>query len=876
MALTDIELDKLARNIEFLDAAQKARVLELLEEREALRRLDDAREHFLAFAKAVWPDFIAGAHHTLMAEKFELVAAGKLKRLIIDMPPRFCLALDTPIPTPKGWATMADLRPGDEVFGPDGKPTRVLGKSEVHTDHRCFKITTVDGAEVVCDEGHLWSVGIERKRPGVFKLRTTGELFDRQTRLRERRRPWVPDTAPVEYAPVGPLPLPPYTFGMWIGNGHKDQAIVTNDTRDLAAVRAVVESEGIRTTNQATPLTFGMLGVKVVLRAMGVLGNKRIPEVYMRASVEDRLRLLYGLFDSDGCAARNGHCTITTTDPGLRDQYRELLWSVGIRTHVYSFVPTFEGKIYDRAWVLGFYAENFGLAGRKRDRTRATAKPVRRYIQIEEHPTVPVQCIEVDRPDGLFLAGKGFVVTHNTKSEFGSWLLPAWFLGRFPKKKIIQVSNNDDLASGFGRRVRNLLDGIDMMTAEGAEPQITYQDIFPKVKLASDSKAAGLWHTNWGGEYFSVGVKGKVTGRGADIAIVDDPHSEQEAKQAETNPAVFDDVYSWYTSGIRQRLQPGGAIIIVVTRWSKRDLVGQVLRQMEKDIAAGVPEGQYDKWDVLSLPAILDEGQPSERSMWPGFWPLPELQRTRNALPVSKWQAQYQQNPTSDSAAILKREYWRMWGSSQEKCPGPRHLRAWENLEPPACDYIIQSWDAAATANDRSHPSAMTLWGVFKAEDPATGKEVNNIILLSAFKQRMEFPELKRKAKQFYDEDRPDTLLIENKSAGMQLIQEFRSMGIPAESFTGSSRGSRGIPNDKVARANLISDVFASRFVWAPERRFADEVITQCADFPAGDEDDLVDSTVQAMLRFREGGMIRTANDDEEEEVPRRRRRRAY
>lgn len=487
-----------------------------------------------------------------------------------------------------------------------------------------------------------------------------------------------------------------------------------------------------------------------------------------------------------------------------------------------------------------------------------------------------------------------------TKSEFSSWLLPAWFLGKNPKKKIIQTSNTENLAAGFGRRVRNLIDGESLTGEETTGSASAYQQIFPNIRLAQDSKAAAGWHTNFGGEYFAIGVNGKVTGKGADIAIVDDPHSEQEAKQAEHSPEIFDSVYEWYTSGIRQRLQPGGAIIIVVTRWSKRDLVGQLLRQMEKDIADGVPEGRYDKWEVISLPAILDEGTPTERSMWPGFWPLEELQRTRNALPIQKWQAQYQQNPTSDASAILKREYWRKWGASAnegvdnpDRCPDPTHIGAWNNDDPPACDYLIGSWDCASTANNRSHPSAYTLWGIFKTEVPDSGTDldadgepapfrlrqtrvVNNIILLSAFKARMEFPELKKKAKEFYEEDQPDTLLIENKSAGMQLLQEFRSMGIPAEDFSGSSRGTKALPNDKIARANMVVDIFASRYVWVPDRRFSRELIEQCAVFPGGDEDDLVDSTVQAMIRFRAGGFIRTANDEPEDNTVHYRRKRFY
>jgi len=135
----------------------------------------------------------------------------------------------------------------------------------------------------------------------------------------------------------------------------------------------------------------------------------------------------------------------------------------------------------------------------------------------------------------------------HTKSEFASYLLPAWFLGRFPDKKIIQTAHTAELAVGFGRKVRNLVQSEQ------------YGKIFD-TKLSTDSKAAGRWNTDKGGDYFAIGVGGAVTGKGADLLVIDDPHSEQEAKQG--NPAVFDGVYEWYTSGPRQRLQPGGAIVI--------------------------------------------------------------------------------------------------------------------------------------------------------------------------------------------------------------------------------------------------------------------------------------------------------------------------
>lgn len=442
----------------------------------------------------------------------------------------------------------------------------------------------------------------------------------------------------------------------------------------------------------------------------------------------------------------------------------------------------------------------------------------------------------------------------HTKSELASWLLPAWFLGKYPHKKIIQASNTEALAAGFGRRVRNLISGLGEEAEEGENPM--YQQIFPNVRLAADSQAAAGWHTNKRGEYFAIGVNGKVTGKGGDIVIIDDPHSEQEAKQAFSRPEVFDDVYEWYTSGPRQRLQPGGAIIIVMTRWSKRDLTGQVLKK-EAERKTGEPG---DSWKVINLPAILDEHTERERAIWPAFWPLATQQATRAELPVAKWKAQYQQQPTSEEGAIIKRETWRRWGADGEKMPGPGVARAWLNREPPPLKYVIQSWDTANTKTERADYCACTTWGVFEAEDPDTGLTLNHVILLNAYKERMEFPRLKKLAKRFYIEDEPDTLLVEYKGSGIQLVQEFRAMGVPVEA-NNFGRGTKLVSNDKVARANMVADVFASGYVWAPENRSSDEVIEECAEFPNGDFDDYVDSTVQAMLRFRTGGFLTTAND---------------
>jgi predicted phage terminase large subunit-like protein len=411
----------------------------------------------------------------------------------------------------------------------------------------------------------------------------------------------------------------------------------------------------------------------------------------------------------------------------------------------------------------------------------------------------------------------------HTKSEFASYMLPAWFLGKYPNKKIIQCSNTAELAVGFGRKVRNLVDSEQ------------YAQIFPNVTLRSDSKAAGRWSTSGNGEYFAIGVGGTVTGKGADLLIIDDPHSEQEAALAAGDPTVFDKVYEWYTSGPRQRLQPGGSIVVVMTRWAKRDLTGKILQSMiDKD---------GETWEVINFPAILPSGNP----LWPEFWSLPELEALQLELPPAKWNAQYQQSPTSEEGAIVKREWWKEWKEDR----------------PPNCEFIIQSWDTAFTKSERSDYSACTTWGVFYLNENPNDP---NVILLDAFKRRMEFPELKEKAFNHYKEWEPDAFIVEAKASGAPLIFELRAMGIPVSEFT-PSRG-----NDKMVRINSVSDLFASGKVWAPSTRWADELIEEMAAFPNSDHDDLVDSATQALIRFRKGGFLRLQTDEEDEPVSFRRK----
>ena len=402
------------------------------------------------------------------------------------------------------------------------------------------------------------------------------------------------------------------------------------------------------------------------------------------------------------------------------------------------------------------------------------------------------------------------IAPRHGKSELISYLAPAWFLGKFPHKKVIMASHTADLAVNFGRRVRNLV-GSD-----------SYKDIFPQVELQADSKSASRWGTNFQGEYFAIGVGGALAGRGADLFIIDDPHSEQEAKLGK--PDVFLPAWEWFQSGPIQRLMPGGAIIVVMTRWSKLDLTGQILNQMERE------EG-VDPWEVVEFPAILND-----KPLWGDFWSLDELLAKKAGMDIRYWEAQYMQNPVSEEGALIKREWWQIWDKDS----------------PPSCEFTIMSLDAAQEASNRSDYNALTTWGVFFNE------EVNayNIILLNAIKKRMEFPDLKKMVLEEYKEWQPDAFVVEKKSNGAALYQELRRMGVPVGEFT------PGKGQDKISRVNSVSDMFSSGMVWAPDRRWAKEVIEECNDFPSGANDDLVDSTTQALMRFRQGGFIRLPSDE--------------
>lgn len=779
-----------------------------------LETQDSARKKFFDFVRYIWPDAILGAHHRKMSDAFDRIANGTLKRLIVNMPPRHPLTLDTPVPTTEGWKTIETIQAGDYVFSPDGTPVRVIGKSPV-SHKEIYEVTTSDGQTVCCDGSHLWTVRFGSQDFVTLSTEAILHRLETEGWRRFNNYPMLPPYQAAQF-PYKELPVDPYVLGVWLGDGSSSAGTVGCSFADMPVMRGQVEECGYTTTHNPKFQQFNILGLLPKLREIGVLNNKHIPQAYLCSSVQQRTALLQGLIDTDGDVTKEGKVTFNNSNLRLIEDVLCLVHSLGIKARITQRQTSYKGKPSQPSYRLMFKASNVARLPRKAIRCRALQGNWGRSIDIRKtNRTADVQCIQVENEDGLFMAGRGWVVTHNSKSEFASYLLPAYLMGRDPRLQIIEATHTAELATRFGRKVRDLMDSD------------TYKELFSEVQLKADSKAAGRWDTNRGGAYFAVGVGGAVTGRGADLLIIDDPHSEQDAM----SDLALDNAWEWYQGGPRTRLQPGGAIVLVMTRWGTKDLTARLLKAQTSHHA--------DRWEVIEFPAILPSGKP----LWPEFWKIEELEAVRASLSVQKWNAMYQQQPTNDEGAILKREWWRKW----------------ERDDPPAVDYIIQSYDTAYSKKETADFSVITTWGVFfpSMDDGA------NIILLGVKRGRWDFPELKRVALDEYKYWNPDNVLIEAKATGVTLQQEMRRLGIPVTMY---SPGGRRTGTDKVSRANAVAPILESGLVWAPQTGWAEELVEECAAFPNGDHDDMVDSTTMALMRFRQGNFISLNTDEPETE----------
>jgi predicted phage terminase large subunit-like protein len=442
------------------------------------------------------------------------------------------------------------------------------------------------------------------------------------------------------------------------------------------------------------------------------------------------------------------------------------------------------------------------------------------------------------------------VAPRSSKSLMFSVYGPAWALGRHPTWTILLISHSADLAGDWGLRIR------DVIMSE------QYKVVFPNVTIRKDKRAASEWALDQGGKFLAAGAGTNIAGRGAHLALVDDPISEQTA----WSKAARNQINNWYPGGLRSRLTPSGRLAIIQTRWHEEDLTGYLVKQsMENPFA--------DQFRIISIPAlnsnesaailqearnklvtagILPEDYPEMlpgESFFPGTyeaqatkgvdrieycWPTPDLIATKNNMPPFQWDALYMQNPTNQAGNILLAEWWKDWTDD----------------DPPECLFKVQSYDTAFSTRTTADYSAVTTWGIFVNEE--TGKY--DIICLGAQKERLDYPSLRDLFLKKYDEHQPDQVIIEKKASGQSLIQDMRALGLPIYPYNPD--------RDKVARAHSVSPIFQSGRIWIPCRKsWASDIINECRQFPSGPHDDYVDTVTQVLIWFRASGWAETDAD---------------
>ena len=416
-----------------------------------------------------------------------------------------------------------------------------------------------------------------------------------------------------------------------------------------------------------------------------------------------------------------------------------------------------------------------------------------------------------------------FLPPRSSKSLLCSKLFPAWYIGQYPQREILTVSHSDQLSTDFGRGVRDLI---------GSQ---TFQSIFPDVKVRSDVRSAGKFMINQGGTYFAAGVKTQIAGRGAHVAILDDVMSEEDA----FSEAGRRYIKNWYPSGLRTRLMPGGAIVVINTRYHEDDISGWLL--------SNANEGE---WDILKIPAWVDDASakllqlPVGSSYFPEWKPDSILRGEEDEIKRNNgtqyWQSLYMQDPQPQEGGLIKKEWFRIWDED----------------DPPECSYILQTMDTAFSKRSTADYSVMQTWGIFELlERDSEGVErwISNLVLLSNVRERLEYPELRSTAQDLFDKHKPDMVLIEKKASGQSLIQDLRRAGLPILEYTPD--------RDKVSRVNAATPLLESGRIWVPDKGWAQELVTESGGFPTARYDDQVDAMTMAILWMKESWRLEHPHD---------------
>ena len=833
-------LDKISQLLDKLPPGDQERLIQQLNEYKQAVEREKCQESFMAFVKKMWPGFIHGRHHAVMAKAFEDIASGKLRRLAISMPPRHTKSQFGSYMFP---AWFLGKFPNKKIIQASntaelavgfGRNVRNLVMSdqyaEVFPDVRLRQDSKAAGRWSTNHGGEAFSIGVG----GTMTGRGGDCLVGNTMIMTYNGLKRIDEVKPNEY-------VLSYCETSNRAVYRKVVAVAQRQAYDTYQVRDRLGNMVEATGNHRIYYEGGWTPAEAIAVGGSVLSY--LPDSFSKGAVR----------------ASQEVCKESKLQPGVLPQLRNSAEKLACRQ---------EGRFHMqelRQGDLGQQNKKQGLLGRVSSRASQEARTENQNSSRKKlrHLRNRIQAnYQYLREQVLLHKMQKRPSCNGDEGGKQSWLERWRFFWSSKKQSAarlspcqascsddgwghvcgVQLSGQSSRSSHqpqpIGQQVRELGDSVPVMPLSVSrhakeQPQASVVSLVERVRYDEgvtvyDIEVEGTHN------FFANGILVH------NCVIIDDPHDEQTAALAMHNPELYDKTYEWYTSGPRQRLQPNGAIIIIATRWSDRDLIGRVL----KDAAE---RGKSDEWRYIEFPAILPSGNP----LWPEYWSLEELEALRAELPPSKWNAQYMQRPTGEEGSIVKREWWKVW----------------EKKDPPPCEFIIQSWDTAFTKGQRNDFSACTTWGVFHLDEDESDV---NIILLDSYKERLEFPELKEKATQMYKEWMPDACIVEGRSSGMPLIFEMRKAGIPVSEYT-PSKG-----NDKFVRLNSVADLFRSGKVWAPDTRWANELKDDVASFPNGAHDDLVDSMTQALIRFRHGGFLRLDTDYEDNESLFKPKRAAY
>jgi len=794
---------------------------DLLSDRSGLREAflnEWARHHLIWFTKRTYREYVAEPVHALIGHYLDRVLEGEINRLMIFAPPQHgkLIAHDVPVLTSRGWKTHGDLRPGDCVFGRDGRPVRVLAVSP--DDEATCEVEFTDGQAVACHPAHEWLVFDRVGHRPCERIAATGELRSDSLWLGQRgkrggRGRYQVDSPVGVELPALNLPIPPYVLGVWLGDGTATKNCITHAPDDSAVIQRM-ESLGFLRTVTCVHQTTGVhtsyfRALYGPLKSAGLLGRKYIPEPYQAASREQRLALLAGLIDTDGYVYPvNGRVTLSTVDSALVEQIVRLLAGLGWRattswTEPHLSTSGIEGR--RSVCQITFNPTTTIPTALSRKRVVRISPAIRRRSITDIRSISPRagRCIQVE--GGVYLVGERLVPTHN--SELATVRFPAFWLGKRPNDAVIITSYAASLAEDKSRHCREVVESPE------------YRAIFPTVRVSRDSRAVSNWSiAGRRGSLLAAGVGGAVTGYGARLGIIDDPVENWEQAQSET---YRNRAWDWYRTTFRPRIWEGGAIILIMTRWHQDDLAGRLLAEEGHD------------WTVLRLPALaetqaqrdlgnktlgLPAGEPDPLHRRPGE-PLAPHRYSKAALLALQrdvgtlaWAGEYQGVPMLQEGALLDINDFIMEDEA------PQGLK------------LVRFWDLAA--------------GVKKQNDYTAGGLVgldlqNHIWIVQIKRGRWKWPDAEQQIR--------DTALLD----GPSVVQGVESVGFQKAASDDLKADpkllARNIvevnPNgDKVARAGAWGRRAKDKMVHVLRGEWNRAFLDECAAFPFGKHDDQVDA----------------------------------